>query len=150
MSDDKSKTSWLARRNDFPWLSERDKLIARKRKNECGDFELEDSRKIPARTPVGELLKFAKVARQQPEIWAAINAIVDRYRNDPNTDLTKDEIHFFNFFRQWYVLKNNLAYSPSTFMAVDGLLLRLARNEITDLDGREARELLLQDPFVTD
>ena len=145
---------WLARRNEIPWLVERDELIARDRERmKRGEFELDQfgHRKISHRTPVDEVLKFARVARHQPEIWQAIQGIVERYRRDPNTELTKDEGHFFGFFREWYLLKHDLAYSPSTFIGVDGLLLKIAHGWMEDdLNSPEAREFLLQRPSVVE
>lgn len=148
----KKQKPWLSRVDEFPWLREREDLIAeQRRRKERGEFDLDEFgyRKFSLHIPIDEVLKFARAARNQPEIWEAIQGIVERYKIDPETEVTSDENFFVAFFAECYCMKNDLAYAYSSFVVVTRLLLQIAHGKIPDdLNSEESRIFLLEDPFV--
>ncbi len=133
--------------DQYPWLIERQELIKKKAERiKQGYYELDDFgyRKVSRKAPIDEVLKYATVARNQPEIWEMINGIVARAQLDPETEITNDENVFMSFFREWYLLKLDLPISKSAFMVVDRLLLKMAHGFLPDdLESKEVRDFLL-------
>lgn len=153
MSEQKHKP-WVSRGDEFPWLREREELVAEQQvRKERGEFELDESgyRKLSRYAPVDELLNFAWVARYQPEIWELIQGIVERHKLDSETEVTNDEYFFFVFFTEWYLKKHDLAYYTSSFGVIFRLLLQIGHKKIQDdLNSEEVKSFLLADPFVID
>jgi hypothetical protein len=151
MSDARPKP-WRSRVKEFPWLEERHKLAeileARVKR---GEYSLDQNglRLVMRKVAVDDVLKYARVARNQAEIWAAVQGIVERSKADPRAELTYDENFFFSDFRNWYLLKHDLPYSDMPFMIVDGLLLKIAHGLLPDnLSDPKVRAFLLSDPSV--
>jgi len=93
----------------------------------------------------------ARAARSRPEIWAAVTGIAERYKKNPSTELTSDEIFFLADFRKWCRLKYDLPYADLPFYVVDRLLLQIANGFLPDdLDDPQVRAFLLESPAVVE
>ena len=139
--------------DDYPWIRERDELIEREERRRkdgyYGELDMHGQRKdILHRAHIDEVLKFARFARNHPDIWPVIMEIAERGRKDPDAEMYYDEMHFLNFFRDWYMMKNELPYSILPFHSATGLLLQVASGKISDIDSKEARDLLLTNSAI--
>jgi hypothetical protein len=140
------------RRALYPWQHELNEWNA-VRQNEIRKQMLEMKAVSETRKPhaaVSNLLNLAKLAREHPEIWEMFAELPEKIANDPDYEMSSDEIHLCGQFSRWYRMKKELDDTIIAYAYLPGLLRQYALGLIDWANEEKARKWLLQFPFVQD